>query len=371
MAAKNPISTLTIRGFRSFKQLDKFHLSSGLNVLIGGNGSGKSNLISFFRLLYEMVEQRLGVATGKAGGADRLLYRGRKETKEIVADLDFGLNGYRFTLEPTSEDRFIFTREIAHFQGVHNGPKNIAMGTGHAESKLREQHEKSKPNDVIDYVYSAISNWRVYHFHDTSDTAAMKRPSPAHDHEVLRPDASNLAAFLAQLKEAEPETLDLITRTIRLVVPTFREFRFARSKANGDEQMMQLLWMERDHEYPLHLSQLSDGSLRFICLTTALLQPTPPATILIDEPELGLHPAAIMLLASLFKQAATRTQVIASTQSPLLLNQLEPDDIIIVDREEGATVLKRLDSDALSEWLSEFAIGELWQKNLIGGRPSR
>jgi predicted ATPase len=370
MAANNPISTLTIRGFRSFKQLDKFQLSSGLNVLIGGNGSGKSNLIGFFRLLYEMVEQRLGVATGKIGGADRLLYRGRKETKEIVAVLGFGLNGYWFTLEPTADDRFIFTHEIAHFQGIHYGPKNISMGSGHAEAKLRERHAKSKPNDVIDYVYTAISNWRVYHFHDTSDTAAMKRPSPAHDFEMLRPDASNLAAFLAHMKETEAETLDLITRTIRLVVPTLREFRFAEKDANG-EKMTQLLWLERDHDYPLHLSQLSDGSLRFICLATALLQPTPPATIIIDEPELGLHPAAILLLASLFKQAATRTQVIASTQSPLLLNQLKPDDIIVVDREDGATVLKRLDSEKLSEWLSEFAIGELWQKNLIGGRPSR
>lgn len=370
MAAKKPIKTLTIRGFRSFKQLEDFQLSSGLNVLIGGNGSGKSNLIGFFRLLYEMVEQRLGVATGKAGGADRLLYRGSKTTKSIQAEMYFGLNGYRFTLEPTADDRFIFTREEAYFNGPIYGPTDIAIGSGQSEAKLKERHATSSPNDVIDYVYSAISNWRVYHFHDTSDTAAMKRPSPAHDFEVLRPDASNLAAFLAHMKETEAETLDLIARTIRLVVPTFREFRFVEKDASG-EKIVQLLWMERDHDYPLHLSQLSDGSLRFICLATALLQPMPPATIIIDEPELGLHPAAIILLASLFKQAATRTQVIASTQSPLLLNQLEPDDIIVVDREDGATVLKRLESDKLSEWLNEFAIGELWQKNLIGGRPSR
>lgn len=371
MAARNPISKLTIRGFRSFKQLEEFQLSSNLNVLIGGNGSGKSNLISFFRLLYDMVEQRLGVATGKAGGADRLLYRGAKTTGSIQAEMYFGLNGYRFTLEPTADDRFIFTREEAYFNGPLYGPKTIIMGTGHEEAKLRDRHQKAKPNDVIDYVYSAISNWRVYHFHDTSDTAAMKRPSPAHNYEALRPDASNLAAFLANLKETEAEALDLITRTIRLVVPTFREFRFVKTEASGGEKLIQLLWLERDHDYPLHLSQLSDGSLRFICLAAALLQPMPPATIIIDEPELGLHPAAIILLASLFKQAATRTQVIASTQSPLLLNQLEPDDIIVVDRVDGATVLKRLDSENLTEWLSEFSIGELWQKNLIGGRPSR
>lgn len=135
--------------------------------------------------------------------------------------------------------------------------------------------------------------------------------------------------------------------------------------------MTQLLWLERDHDSPLHPSQLSDGSLRFICLTTALLQPKPPATIIIDEPELGLHPAAILLFASLFKQAALHAQLIASTQSPLLLNQLEPEDIIVVDRKDGATVLTRWDAVELSEWLGEFTIGELWQKNVIGGRPSR
>jgi predicted ATPase len=369
MGDRKPVDTLTIRGFRSIRALEKFQLSPGLNVLIGGNGSGKSNLISFFRLLREMVEQRLGVATGKVGGAERLLYRGSKTTKKIEAEFYFGRNGYQFTIEPTLDDRFVFTNEYAYFEGDH-GKHRISYGSGHDEAKLKDKYEKSGHTGVPDYVYTAISAWQVYHFHDTSDTAAMKRPSSAHDFQVLHPDAGNLAAFLAHLRDTDKDQLNLITRTVRLVVPTFNEFRFVEKGTNG-EQQIQLLWMERDHEYPLHLSQLSDGSLRFICLATALLQPLPPATIIIDEPELGLHPAAIVLLASLFKQAAMRTQVIASTQSPQLLNQFDAKDIIVVDREEGATVLNRLDSDALSEWLSEFAIGELWQKNLIGGRPSR
>ena len=187
---------------------------------------------------------------------------------------------------------------------------------------------------------------------------------------MLRPDAGNLAAFLAHLQRSGAESLDLIARTIQLVIPSFREFSFIERDANG-ETMVQLLWHERDHDYPLHLNQLSDGSLRFICLATALLQPTPPSTIIIDEPELGLHPAAITVLASLFKQAAARTQVITSTQSPLLLNHFEPEDLIVVDREDGASVLKRLDRAALSDWLNEYSLSDLWQKNVIGGRPSR
>lgn len=367
MSTRKPIDSLSIRGFRSFRELDSFELRS-LNVLIGSNGSGKSNFISFFRLLHELAEGRLKLATGLAGGADRLLYRGRKHTSAFEAELYFGLNGYRFTLEPTVADRFVFTREEAFFNGLY-GPKTIRLGSGHEESPLRERWAKAAKGSEIDHVYSSLASWRVYHFHDTSDSAALKRPSAVHDHAFLRPDAANLAAFLYWLEQEHAETFDLVTRTVRLVVPAFHELRFITSSLPGGEEQVQMVCRERDHDYPLHLSQLSDGSLRFICLAAALLQPDPPATILIDEPELGLHPAAITLLGSLFKQAAQNTQVIASTQSPLLLDQLEPQDVVVVDREQGESVLRRLGARELSNWLDEFSIGELWQKISSAGDP--
>jgi predicted ATPase len=117
---------------------------------------------------------------------------------------------------------------------------------------------------------------------------------------------------------------------------------------------------------------LSDGTLRFICLTTLLLQPKSllPDTLLIDEPELGLHPFAINLLADMLQEAAESKQVIVSTQSVELLNAFQPEDVVVVQREEDASVFKRLDKAALSDWLADdYSLGELWKRNILGGRP--
>jgi predicted ATPase len=135
--------------------------------------------------------------------------------------------------------------------------------------------------------------------------------------------------------------------------------------------MIQLEWRQKDSDYPFLASHLSDGTLRFICLATALLQPSPPATMVFDEPELGLHPFALTLLANLFEVAARRTsqQVIVSTQSAPLVNEFEPEDVIVVERAEGESVFRRLDSAKLSGWLEDYTLGELWQKNVFGGGP--
>jgi predicted ATPase len=135
--------------------------------------------------------------------------------------------------------------------------------------------------------------------------------------------------------------------------------------------MIQLEWRQKDSDYPFLASHLSDGTLRFMCLATALLQPSPPATMLFDEPELGLHPYALTLLANLFKQAAkgTSQQVIVSTQSAQLVNEFEPEDIVVVERTQGESVFGRLESAKLSGWLEDYTLGELWQKNVFGGGP--
>ncbi|MFA7013683.1 MAG: AAA family ATPase, partial [Desulfobacterales bacterium] len=122
--------------------------------------------------------------------------------------------------------------------------------------------------------------------------------------------------------------------------------------------------------FPFQPWQLSDGTIRFICLAAALLQPSPPATVVIDEPELGLHPFALDVLAGLFRDASERTQLVVSTQSAGLLNHFEPDDVIVVDRELGASRFRRLDASSLAAWLEDFSLGELWQKNVFDGGPS-
>ena len=116
-------------------------------------------------------------------------------------------------------------------------------------------------------------------------------------------------------------------------------------------------------------NDLSDGTIRFICLTTLLLQPNPPTMILIDKPELGLHPFALNLLASLFRIASKKTQIIASTQSSTFADFFEAKDIMVVDRVDNATTIKRIDDKQLQEWLKDYSIGELLQKNLLGGNP--
>ncbi len=205
----------------------------------------------------------------------------------------------------------------------------------------------------------------MYHFHDTSDTAAMRRTCSVRDNEYLRADAANLAAFLLMLHDEHPSAYERDQETSFVWrLPSSTISNSDPRPSNGDTTL-QLEWTQKDSDYPFLVTQLSDGTLRFIALTTALLQPDPPSTILLDEPELGLHPYALNLLAALLKKAATKTQVIVSTQSASLLDNFEAEDVIVVEREDGASTFKRLSSAELEEWLKNYSLGELWQKNVI------
>lgn len=363
------IKTLSITGFRSIRKLDNLHLTN-LNVLIGANGAGKSNFVAYFRLLSELVEGRLQVWVSKQGGADRVLSYGIKETAALTTSIRFGNNGYDIELEPTVDGGLIFTSERIYFNGPYYGVTRPNLGSGHFESKLKKEHKNGGSSSIASFCYSAISGWKTYHFHDTSDTAGVKRQGAVHDNEYLRMDASNLAAFLLRLKNESPTVYDQIRKIVRLAVSFFDDFVLKPTTLPSEEQQIRLLWKQEDSDYALWPSQLSDGSLRFICLVTVLLQPNPPTTIIIDEPELGLHPYAITLLGALIRSVSTRTQVIVSTQSVELLNEFDVSDLIVVDREAGGSVFKRLDEAEFSSWLEDYTIGELWQKNILGGRPS-
>lgn len=365
------IKKLTIEGFKSIRKLEEFELRS-LNVLIGANGAGKSNFVAFFRLLREMIEQRLQEAVLTEGGADACLYLGPKVTKAISAKLYFGANGYEFTLVPTAADnRLIFTEEVVVFSGDY-GISRSRLGSAHAEPLLKNLKDQEgmhgAQHGVEYYVFSAMSQWIVYHFHDTSATAGVRRQRPINDNDVLRPDADNLAAFLYRIQSTHPSHYQRIRDVVRLAVPFFDDFKL-RPVARNPE-LIQLDWLQKNSDYTFRPSQLSDGTLRFICLATALLQPVLPSTILFDEPELGLHPYALTLLANLFQQAAKQCQVIVSTQSAPLLSEFTPEDVVVVDRTQGESTFRRLDPAQLSEWLKEYSLGELWQKNVLGGRPA-
>jgi predicted ATPase len=197
----------------------------------------------------------------------------------------------------------------------------------------------------------------------------MRRDQSVRDRDRLRHDASNVAAFLLHLKSVNAGTYELIRDTVRLIAPFFDDF-LLRSEDRGGNEQVRLEWHQRGSDFPFQPHQLSDGTIRFICLATALLQPTPPATIVIDEPELGLHPYAIGMLANLVKSAAERTQVIICTQSPILLDYFEPDEVITVNRVESASQFERLNPNELEQWLDDYSVGELWQKNVVHGGPT-
>jgi predicted ATPase len=363
------IDKITLRGFKSIKDLQDFPLRS-LNILIGANGAGKSNFVSFFTFLREAIEGRLNLYVAKKGGADSHLFMGPKLTREICAHLYFHPTGYGFCLEPTIDNTFVFSDERIQLDFIGGGLRDDSIGKGRRESALKERREQTEDPYVLVFrnVYESISSWVTYHVHDTSDTAAMRRFCSTRDNEYLRPDAGNLAAFLLMLQDRHASVYERIRQTIQLATPFFSDFKFRPEASNGD-QLVQLEWSQKDSDYPFHANQLSDGTLRFIALTAALLQPDPPTTILLDEPELGLHPYALNLLAALLKKAATKTQVIVSTQSAPLLDNFEAEDIIVVERKDGESVFKRLSSAELEEWLKDYSLGELWQKNIFGGRP--
>lgn len=355
-------------GFKSIKEMD-LELTT-LNVLIGSNGVGKSNFIGLFKLLNNVVEENLQIYVGSCGGAETLLHFGRKSTPEISIDLSFAgyANGYKCVLSPTADDGMIFNHEECwfHDQSRFATPFRVPLGGGHKETKLR-QEAKAQHGYIARYVLDDLKSWKVYHFHDTSDSARVKQTGDLEDNRLLRPDAGNLAAFVYRLKNKNPTHYANVVDSVRLVFPFFDDFVLEPSALNPDK--IRLEWREKSSDTYFNASALSDGTLRFMCLSTLLLQPFLPTAILLDEPELGLHPYAITILAELLRGAATKTQVIVSTQSVSLVNQFEPEDVIVVEREQRHSVFRHLEKTDMQSWLDDYGLGDLWEKNIIGGRP--
>ena len=363
LKANLPIEEIFLSGYKSIRELSGLKLESGLNVLIGANGSGKTNFIRFFELLGHMFDTNKGLQNyvSAHGRADAFLFRGMKFTPELKAHLKFGLNEYKFTLRAADDRSLFYAQESAPFNGPRYGPIQNDQGGGHLESLV----VKNASTDSKKWVVHTIRNWRVYHFHDTSPSAPVVGLSNIVDNETLHSDASNLAAFLMRMEKSHPKNFAQVTETVRQVAPFFGEF-ILKEVISGQTQ---LLWKDRYSDLLYYPSQLSDGTLRYICLAALLLQPEPPSTIIIDEPELGLHPYAIKLLASLLLETSTRAQIIVSTQSSHLLDELTPEQVIVVNQRSGESVLERLDPENLREWLQECTLGQLWEKNTLGGLP--
>lgn len=366
-----PLKTLTLSGYKSIRSIENLELRS-LNVLIGANGAGKSNFISFFKLLHELIEERLQLHVAQQGGPDALLHFGRRATPHLETQVSFGRGSFRFQLVPTVDNRLVFASEHWLLKDDNAEESEVSFGGGFEESKApgkMDQHQTPFFQKLASYIVPAIQSWRIYHFHDTSAAANVKRIGAINDNLFLRSDAGNLAAFLYRLKAESPTEYARIRDCVRLVMPSFDDFLLRPSPLEPNS--IALEWREQGSDYPFMAHHLSDGTLRFICLATLLLQPSLPSTVLIDEPELGLHPYAIQMLASLLRSASTRTQLIIATQSVLLIDQLDLEDLIVVERSGGASTFKRLQREEYEHWLEEYSLGEMWTKNIFGGRPTR
>lgn len=362
------LNTITVKGFKSIASIEKLKLGA-INVVIGPNGSGKSNFIGVFSFLHAIREGHLQEYVVKAGGADKVLHFGSKVTRELHIRISFldERNQYEINLAPTSSDELTPQSEWAYYWNKSKYPSPMGEGLSRVGKEAGITAQTS--SRVARYVRDHLDRWRLYHFHDTSSSSPMKKTADVNDNRYLRPDGSNLPAFLYYLKAKHENSYDLIRRTVQRVAPFFDDFQLEPQKLNTDK--IRLEWKHKGSEDYFDASSLSDGTLRFIALATLFLQPDNyrPSVILVDEPELGLHPFAITMLASLIKQISSETQVIISTQSPFLLDHFNPEDVLVADRVDGGTVFRRLDPEKYSSWLDEYSLGQLWEKNELGGRP--
>ena len=363
------IDYITIKGFKSIKSVEQLELGP-ITVLIGPNGSGKSNFIEVFSFLRAIRDGELQQHVLRFGGADKLLHFGSRYTDCLVLEIGLLNNefSYRMELVPTADDMLFVDKEYVRTGGSagHPGITSPVMSPGFEAGIRREVNWAPRLRDSIE---SLFEGHRTYHFNDTGFHSPMKKTAAIHDNRLLRTDGSNLAAFLYLLRERHTVSYEHIIRTIQLAAPFFVDFELEPEELNPN--ILRLRWKHsRSHSY-FDASSLSDGTLRFIALATLFLQPDryQPSVIVVDEPELGLHPYAITLLASMIQEASVDTQVVVSTQSSFLVDHFEPEDVLVADRVRGSTQFTRLSSDNLEHWLENYSLGQLWEKNILGGRP--
>ena len=367
---KNTLRSLTLKGFKTIRELDAFDPGS-LTVLIGPNGAGKSNFISFFRMLSWALSDpnSLQLHVGQQGGAGKLLHDGSQRTREIEAELtidtETGTNQYAFRLVFAAGDTLIFADERYRFSSRdYSTPARWReTGAGHRAPEILSRSADDTTARVLRTILRKIV---VYQFHNTSYTARMRGKWPMTDNRWLKEDAANLASILLRLREDEGKCYQRIVDTIRLILPFFSDFEL---EPDGDSIL--LGWRELGSDEVFGASQASDGMLRIIALVTLLLQPRQylPDVLILDEPELGLHPYAMNVIGGLLGAVSTKIQVIVATQSPPLVDCFEPSEIVVVEREGRSSTFKRLRASDLEEWLADYSLSELWEKNVIGGRP--
>lgn len=367
---RTKLQEVTIRGYKSIAFDSPVTLALGdVSILLGANGAGKSNIISFFRMLSYMMSKSFGKYVEISGTSHALLHYGAKKTPVMSGILKFAdknsIDVYDFSLANATPDRLIIAEErITWHRKEEENPYEIALEPNFRESALAESD-----NPVAKSIFQMLSRCKVYQFHDSSAEGPLRQACPVETANYLQSHGNNLPSFLLFLRENYKDAYHRIVDYVRDVVPQFQDFYL--EPTNGT---ISLRWVDNSAtDYRFNAYQFSDGSIRFIALATLLLQPvqTMPNVIILDEPELGLHPYAITQLAEMIKDASIHAQVIIATQSKDLVDHFDIDHISVVEmnRETQATSVTHLDDKEYHLWLQNYTVSELWDKNIIGGRP--
>ncbi len=362
------LKSFTIKGYKSIKAIDDFE-PRAVNILIGPNGAGKSNFISFFRFLSWMLNSdgKLQEHVAYLGGANDILYDGADVTKSIDAliklETHTGTNEYQFSLMFAKPDKLVFKEEKYRYSTNRFKDKKdwTSCGVGHEEAKLPET-----TNESAKVILNLLRKLIVYQFHNTSDTAPMRLKWPQADGRWLKQNGENLGSFLYRLQNEEKAYYIRIVKYIRLVLPFFDDFDLY-----PEFGQILIRWKEKGTTKIFNAGQASDGMLRTIALISLLAQNPKdlPTVLFLDEPELGLHPSAIDAVTGLIKVATSYCQIFVATQSISLVNNFELEDLVVIDRKGRDSEYHRPDSENLYAYLEEFSTGQIWEKNIIGGRP--
>ena len=372
---RSRLTKLTLHGYKTIRDLEEFEPRS-LMLMIGANGAGKSNLISFFRLLSYALNGELQRYVAEFGPASAILHDGPDRTRDIEAELtietEAGENQYAFRLAFAAGDTLIFTEE--KFRYSRSGSVTPAgwkpAGAGHREAKLPkiglEGDKKEGDKKTARVILALMQKIIVHQFHNTSLTARIRLKWDSDDGRWLKEDGANLAPFLYRLKQQEPKYYRRIVETTQILLPFFQDYEL-----EPEYGRLLLSWREKGSDRVFTAPQAGDGMLRLMALVAMLQQPEAdlPNVLILDEPELGLHPYAINVISGLIKSISEQVQVIVATQSVSFIDRFEPEDIVVVDRQKRESTFRRLDRKALDDWLEDYSMSELWEKNVVGGRP--
>lgn len=350
------LSKIKISGYKSYGAIysDDIFLRD-VNIIIGANGAGKSNFISFLEMIAYIASGGLDKFVAQNGFSNSLLHFGEAGTEKIKGELDFAVDDkrdiYSFILSSSVGGKLYFERESISYQSGNSAvPYRREFGVSTEKSGLIEE---AKSDNTVKDILRLLKSCRIFHFNDTSINSSMRSQAYLHDNLYLRSNAGNIAAFLYRMRDENKAYYDRIVSVIREVFPRFDDFVLEPTSLNNTDSYVLLNWREDGSDGIFGPHVLSDGTIRFIALVTLLLQPENmlPSVIILDEPEMGLHPFAIKILADLIYQVSDKVQIIAATQSVELLNHFDSEDVLVAEYNDRikSSFIHRIDEEKLGD----------------------